>query len=73
MVFNTKTSKILIESGSFIDIGEPITEGIVDVHELLYLLFKYHLLLDGLFIGILRSLNKFQINVEYLNQCIFNK
>jgi hypothetical protein len=66
-----KTSKILTESGSFIDIGEPITEGIIDVHELLYLLFKYHFLLDGLFFGILRSLNKFQILLVNSIQSIY--
>ena len=66
-----KTSKILMESGSFIDIGEPITEGIIDVHELLYLLFKYHFLLDGLFFGILRSLNKFQILLVNSIQSIY--
>ena len=55
------TSKILFESGSFIDIGEPITEGIIDVHELLNILFKYHLTYDGILLGTIRSLNKFQI------------
>jgi len=65
------TSKILFESGSFIDIAEPITEGIIDVHELLHLLFKYHFLLDGLLIGINRSLNKFQILLVNSIQSIY--
>jgi len=55
------TSKVLIESGDFIDIGEPITEGIIDVHDLLGILYKYHSIFDGILFGTLRSLNKFQI------------
>ena len=55
------TSKVLLESGNFVDIGEPITEGIIDVHELLNILFKYHSTFDGILLGSIRSLNKFQI------------
>ena len=55
------TSKVLINSGSFIDIGEPITEGIIDVHELLGILFKYHSTFDGILSGTKRSLTKIQI------------
>ena len=55
------TSKVLVNSGSFIDIGEPITEGILDVHELLAILFKYHSTFDGILLGTKRSLNKIQI------------
>ena len=55
------TSKILVDSGSFIDIGEPLTEGILDVHELLGILFKYHSIFDGTLLGTKRSLNKIQI------------
>jgi hypothetical protein len=53
------TSKVMFETGNFIDIGEPLTEGIIDVHELLNILFNYHLIRDGLLSGTLRSLNKF--------------
>jgi DNA-directed RNA polymerase beta' subunit len=55
------TSKVLYESGNFIDIGEPITEGIIDIHDLLNILFKYHSTYDGILLGTIRSLNKFQI------------
>ena len=55
------TSKILPHSGNFIDIGEPITEGTIDAHELLNILFKYHSIFDGTLLGTMRSLNKFQI------------
>ena len=54
-------SKLLFEVGSFVDIGEPITEGIVDVHDLLNVLFKYHSTLDGVMWGTLRTLYKFQL------------
>ena len=55
------TSKVLVNSGSFIDIGEPITEGILDVHELLAILFKYHSTFDGILMGTQRSLTKIQV------------
>jgi DNA-directed RNA polymerase subunit beta' len=56
-----KASRILYKPGEFVDIGEPFTEGIIDVHELLDILFKYHSTLDGILIGTIKSLNKFQI------------
>ena len=65
------TSKVLFESGNFIDIGEPITEGIIDVHELLHILFLYHSTFDGILSGILRSLNKFQILLVNSVQSIY--
>jgi DNA-directed RNA polymerase subunit beta' len=55
------TSKILSNSGDFVDIGEPITEGIIDAHDLLTILFEYHAIFDGILIGTKRSLNKLQI------------
>lgn len=55
------TSKVIMDSGNFIDIGEPITEGIIDAHDLLNTLFKYHLVFDGILLGTKRSLNKVQI------------
>ena len=30
-------SKLLIEPGNFVDIGEPLTEGIIDIHDLLHI------------------------------------
>jgi hypothetical protein len=52
------TSKVLYNR-DFVDIGEP--EGIIDVHELLSILFKYHSILDGTMLGTIRSLYKFQL------------
>ena len=64
-------SKVLFEAGSFIDIGEPITEGIIDIHELLEIIFSYHLDLDGILVGTLRSLNKFQLLLVNSIQAIY--
>jgi hypothetical protein len=53
--------KILLQPGDFIDIGEPISDGIIDSHELLNILFSYHTELDGIIEGMSKSLNKFQL------------
>jgi RNA polymerase Rpb1, domain 5/RNA polymerase Rpb1, domain 4 len=64
-------SKLLFEVGNFVDIGEPITEGIVDVHDLLNILFKYHSTLDGVMAGTLRTLYKFQLLLVNSVQSIY--
>lgn len=65
------TSKVLYNPGDFVDIGEPITEGIIDVHELLSILFKYHSILDGTMLGTIRSLYKFQLLLVNSVQAIY--
>ena len=65
------TSKLLFNPGDFVDIGEPITEGIIDVHELLNILFKYHSVLDGIMLGTSRSLYKFQLLLVNSVQSIY--
>jgi DNA-directed RNA polymerase subunit beta' len=65
------SAKVLVKPGNFIDIGEPLTEGIIDIHELLAILFHYHLILDGLLIGTLRSLTKFQLLLVNSIQSIY--
>jgi len=65
------TSKVMFETGNFIDIGEPLTEGIIDVHELLHILFRYHLVMDGIVKGTSRSLNKFQLILVNSVQAIY--
>jgi hypothetical protein len=65
------TSKVMFETGNFIDIGEPLTEGIIDVHELLNILFRYHLGIDGILKGTARSLNKFQLILVNSIQAIY--
>ena len=64
-------SKLLFDPGTFVDIGEPITEGIVDVHDLLNILFKYHSTLDGVMYGTLRTLYKFQLLLVNSVQSIY--
>jgi len=65
------TSKLLFNPGTFVDIGEPITEGVVDIHELLAILFNYHSTFDGLSKGLTRSLNKFQLLLVNSIQAIY--
>jgi hypothetical protein len=65
------TSKLLIKEGDFIDIGEAITDGITDSHELLEILFNYHSQLDGIIEGTLKSLNKFQLILVNSIQSIY--
>jgi len=65
------SAKLLFKPGNFVDLGEPITEGLIDPHELLLVFFKYHCLIDGIFLGTLRSLNKFQLLVVNSIQAIY--
>ena len=65
------TSKVLINPGSFVDIGEPLTDGRIDIHDLLNILFKYHSVLDGTLKGTLRSLTKFQLLMVNSIQAIY--
>jgi len=65
------TSKLIFEPGNFIDIGEPITEGIIDAHELLQIFFKYHSIYDGIQNGTKRSLIKFQLVLVNSIQSIY--
>ena len=65
------SSKVLLKAGNFIDLGEPLTEGIIDVHELLSILFNYHVTFDGLLLGTNRSLNKFQLLLVNSIQSIY--
>jgi hypothetical protein len=63
--------KLIGKPGFFIDIGEPITEGSIDIHELLTIFFKHHSTLDGIMVGLLRSLNKFQLILVNSVQAIY--
>ena len=65
------TSKLLVQPGDFIDIAEPISDGIMDSHELLKILFLYHSNLDGIIEGTLKSLNKFQLILVNSIQAIY--
>lgn len=53
--------KPITSPGNFIDIGEPLTEGLIDANELLEIFFNYHVILDGILEGTVKSLNKFQL------------
>jgi hypothetical protein len=66
------TVKLISAPGNFIDIGEPLTEGIIDIHELLTTFFNYHQILDGTVYGTIRSLNKIQIILVNSIQSIYH-
>jgi hypothetical protein len=66
-----KACGILYKPGEFIDIGEPFTEGMIDVHELLDILFQYHSRFDGIMQGCFRSLAKFQLILVNSIQAIY--
>ena len=65
------SAKISSEAGTFIDIGEPLNEGTIDPHDLLANLSKYHSVFDGILLGTLRCLNKFQLIVVNSIQAIY--
>ena len=65
------SSSTLIEPGSFVDIGEPLSEGIVDIHDLLHILFEYHSELDELKEGVRKALTKFQLLLVNSIQAIY--
>ena len=65
------SSKVLVKSGDFIDLGEPITEGEIDVHDLLNVLFHYHSVQDGVKQGTIKSLNKFRLLLVNSIQSIY--
>jgi len=65
------TAKVIFEPGNFVDIGEPITEGIIDVHELFHIFFQYHSVFDGMMKGAIRSLHKFQLLLVNSIQSIY--
>lgn len=57
--------------GKFFDIGEPLTEGLIDPHELLHIIYNYHSNLDGTLVGTLRTINKFQLILLNSVQAIY--
>jgi hypothetical protein len=64
-------ANLLFKPGDFVDLGEPITEGIIDVHDLLNILFQYHSNFDGIKVGTIRSLQKFQLLLVNSIQAIY--
>lgn len=67
----SSTAKILVNEGEFIDLAQPLTEGIIDPHELLSILFNYHLSFDSFSLACLRSVQKFQLILINSIQAIY--
>lgn len=63
--------KILSLQGGFVDSGEPVTEGLVDPHEFLLVLFSFHLTLEDPLLAVKRSVNKFQLLLLHSIQSIY--
>jgi hypothetical protein len=64
-------TQLRYQPGIFIDIGEPINDGMIDVHQLLQIFFIYHSKLDGILKGTFRSLTKFQLLLVNSIQAIY--
>lgn len=67
----TQSAKLIVKQGDFIDLGQPLTEGLLDSHNLLKILFEYHCELDGMLEGAGKSLNKFQLILANSIQAIY--
>ena len=65
------SSNTIIQPGSFVDIGEPLTEGIIDVHDLLQIFFTYHVELDDQRDAVIKALTKFQLLLVNSIQSIY--
>ena len=65
------SSNTIIQPGNFVDIGEPLTEGIIDVHDLLHIFFTYHVELDELREAVIKALTKFQLLLVNSIQSIY--
>lgn len=62
---------VLPSLGMFVDSGEPLTEGLVDPHEFLSVLFYFHIKMEDALLATTRSLNKFQILLLHSIQSIY--
>lgn len=60
-----------VDLGDFIDLGQPLTKGKMDIHKLLDIFFQYHEILDGNYLGTIRSLTKFQLLLVNSIQAIY--
>lgn len=70
--YTIQSEKNIIPSlGMFVDSGEPLTEGLVDPHEFLSVLFYFHITMEDTLLATKRSLNKFQILLLHSIQSIY--
>lgn len=56
-----KTQEILVNISEFIQIGQPLTEGSINPHELLSIFYSYHSELHGIVKGCLRAITQIQL------------
>ncbi len=65
------TTKIASKIGQFVDIGEPLTDGTIELTELLDILSNYNILRNGLLRGTMQTLLKFQLLLVHSLQAIY--
>jgi hypothetical protein len=65
------TIKNNIKEGYFLDLGEPLTNGVINLHEFLEILYEYHLLYDETLNATIKSLNKCQLVLINAIQSIY--
>jgi hypothetical protein len=65
------SSKRIVKKGQFVDLAQPLSEGVMDPHELLSLLFSYQLSFDGNLKACIRSFQKFQLILANSIQAIY--
>ena len=58
--------------GQFVDLGEPLSRGMISMHDLLQVLFSYHCGLDGIQEGTIRSVGKLQLLLVNGIQAIYH-
>jgi hypothetical protein len=64
-------NRLVFSPGNLVDVGEGITEGKINFHNLLNVLNNYYIELDGYIKGPMRSLHKFQLIVINSIQAIY--
>jgi hypothetical protein len=66
--YNTKLN---LKIGTYLDIATPITEGFIDIHSILDILYEYHLLFDNTLESVSKTLNKCQLLLVNAIQAIY--
>jgi len=63
--------KLLLHSGMYTNMLQTYTEGLIDLNQLLKMLYHYHKIYNGLLIGTLKSIIKFRIILVNSLQAIY--
>lgn len=69
--FTQKESTFIFELGKFVDLGEPISTGNINIQDLLDIFFNYHLFLDSLILSVIKSSQKLELILVNSIQAIY--